>query len=657
MWLTSGAPRRLGTRNTDHDLQADDTANLKSARSTSENPASPSSILVETLRRNPFKTKKEDVISGKDARTKALNKDLHVLAAFFPDVQIEVLRELLGRFEGDSRLHICTEQLYKYKGEWAAGRIQNPPRELNEPIPRDQQFRRHGYTNATARLLTLEFRTTVRSSMFAVLAEVNWSYSKARPILLDIANKSKWALFSHAIGWKRKRSIEDAPAALFDGRPVNGALPRLIRTGDQELDQEIDALFLEPLRVQRSTAVEQTDHELAEKLNEAEALENRALFECEVCYDEVPFERVTTCTTAEHHVCLDCVRRTLHEAIYGQGWHRSVSHEHGTLKCLSASSECEGRIPMFLVQRAILSQSSGPQTWATFDSRLFEANIQKSNMGLVRCPFCPYAEAEMPLDPAAARTLRWSVRRPAVPTIVLILMLELLPTLLFMLGPLLLFFPAYMKHLFYTAIASIALRNRRTRFTCHNPTCSRSSCLICLKPWHDPHICHEPLIVSLRTSVEAARTAAVKRVCPRCGMAFVKSSGCNKLTCPCGYSMCYLCRANIGKAGAEGNAEGAEGYRHFCEHFRPTAGKKCTQCDKCDLYREENEDEMARRAGEQAEQDWREREGMVGVKGLESAVGNLGGPETAWDRFRSGHWTVQGVVTGAVALCVVVEEV
>lgn len=647
MWLTSGASKRS--------RKSPDVAPADSARSTAR-AESPSAILAETLRRNPFRPKKDAEQKEEDAKAKALNKDLRVLADFFPDVQIEVFRELLVRFDGDSRLQICTEQLYRFKGEWASGRVQNPPRDAGAPILVDEQFRTQAYIDATIKVLTLEFRSSSKGSINAVLAEVNQSYSKARPILLDIANKTKWAMFTHAIGWKRKRTRDDAPTVLFEkGRP-EGEAPRLLPSGSAELDQELESLYLEPAARRHMQEQETIDRRLAEALNETEADKAQALFECEVCYNDVPFENVSACTTAEHNVCLDCVRRTLNEAIFGQGWHQSVSAEHGTLKCLSSTSECDGRIPSFLVQRAVLSQPSGPTTWATFESRLFESSVQKSQLGLVRCPFCSYAEADRPLDSTTSRALRWSVRRPAIPTVALILLFELLPALLFFLAPFILLFRSYFTNVFYTAIAYVAHRNRRTRFTCRNPACSRPSCLVCLKAWHDPHICHEPLIVSLRTSVETARTAAVKRVCPRCGTAFVKSSGCNKLTCVCGYSMCYLCRANIGKAGAAGNAEGAEGYRHFCEHFRPTAGRKCTECDKCDLYREEDEDEAVRKAGEQAEQEWREREGMVGVKGLEGAVEKMGVIDGWWPRFTSGEFTIQDSANRLIALFVTVEE-
>lgn len=640
MWLTSGSSKRR---------------KRPGSRSSSPRPASSSAILTETLRRNPWELRREPGDRDEDRKAIALNKDLRILADFFPDVRIEVFRELLVRFDGESRLQICTEQLYRFKGEWTAGRIQNPPREQDSSIPLDEQFRNPVYAEAAVKILTLEFRSSSKGSINAVLAEVNQSYSKARPILLDIANKSKWAMFTHAIGWKRKRTVEDIPSILLKSG-TDSEVPRLIRTGSKELDEELETIFLKPSAQRQIHEQEILDRAIAERMNQAEADDAQALFECEVCYNEVPFENVSTCTQGEHHVCLDCVRRTLNEAIFGQGWHQSVSIEHGSLKCLSSASECDGRIPAFLVQQAVLPQPSGPTTWNTFETRLFEASIQKTDMSLVRCPFCSYAEAENTLTPITARSLRWSIRRPAMPFLILVLILELIPTLLFFMAPFALFFPSYFIDVFYSAIAHIANRNRRTRFNCRNPTCARSSCLVCSKAWHDPHICHEPLIVSLRTSVEAARTAAVKRVCPRCGTAFVKSSGCNKLTCVCGYSMCYLCRANIGKAGAAGNAEGAEGYRHFCEHFRPTASKKCTECDKCDLYREEDEDEAVRRAGEQAEHDWREREGMVGVKGLEGAVDNMGIVDGWWQRTSRGDFSIQDSANRLVALFVTVEE-
>ncbi|GMT01890.1 hypothetical protein PENTCL1PPCAC_24064, partial [Pristionchus entomophagus] len=46
-------------------------------------------------------------------------------------------------------------------------------------------------------------------------------------------------------------------------------------------------------------------------------------------------------------------------------------------------------------------------------------------------------------------------------------------------------------------------------------------------------------------------TAMTVHACPRCRKAFLKSSACNKITCPCGQASCYVCGVAI------------EGYAHF----------------------------------------------------------------------------------------------
>lgn len=114
-----------------------------------------------------------------------------------------------------------------------------------------------------------------------------------------------------------------------------------------------------------------------------------------------------------------------------------------------------------------------------------------------------------------------------------------------------------------------------------------------------------------------------------------------------------------------------EGYRHFCQHFRP-AGGRCAECDKCDLYRGEDEEEVVRRAGERAEREWREREGLAGdvvgavVAGRgagKGAMGGLGrrgkgsgglGGSVIGVRTGTGKWGVQEAVdwwVGRVVRC------
>ena len=73
------------------------------------------------------------------------------------------------------------------------------------------------------------------------------------------------------------------------------------------------------------------------------------------------------------------------------------------------------------------------------------------------------------------------------------------------------------------------------------------------------------------------------------------------MTCVCGYQMCYVCRKDIGSGG--------EGYRHFCDHFRPNGKSGCTECDRCDLYQIEDDQAVLKKAKEQAELKWLKKEG------------------------------------------------
>ena len=67
------------------------------------------------------------------------------------------------------------------------------------------------------------------------------------------------------------------------------------------------------------------------------------------------------------------------------------------------------------------------------------------------------------------------------------------------------------------------------------------------------------------------------RQCHKCSKKFFKSDGCNKMTCSCGASICYICRKDIS----------ADGYQHFCNI------SNCTHvnCGGCQLYYDPKEDD------------------------------------------------------------------
>jgi hypothetical protein len=133
---------------------------------------------------------------------------------------------------------------------------------------------------------------------------------------------------------------------------------------------------------------------------------------------------------------------------------------------------------------------------------------------------------------------------------------------------------------------------------------------------------------------------AIKRVCPKCNTSFVKNEGCNKLTCPCGYKMCYVCRKDIG-----GTGDGPDvGYRHFCEHFRPEGSPRpCTECSKCNLWEAENTEVVLKQAKEEAERKWKEMEkrdlSVTEKAFLETGVAaNARGARTVENVLLRGRW-------------------
>lgn len=648
---------------------------------------SPSTTLIEALRGNPFgtpattKSKYPATIlteeEEKERERLELNQALLILAELFPNVKVEVFRELLVRFDGESRLQVCVEQLLRYRNEWVKGRwnipaaadaapisqMQSMPAGEKEvesdavwkaPVLAEEMFRSDDYKRTVKALLCQEFRSISRSAVDAVLAEVNFSYTRARPTLKHLSRKTWRVALGSLLSFKKGKEKDEPPLLVWQRQPNGEVIPHLKQTGCEDLDAELHEAFLAPLIAKKREHQECEDLKIAQALNETEAQAVDALYECSCCLSDVTFEQISMCSASGHVICFSCIQRTVHEALFGQGWGNSINNEKSTLRCLAPLQDgtCDGLLDAMLVKRAILADKAGAETYQKFESRLAEENLLKSQLKLVRCPFCSYAEYDPVYHPTSAG-LTWRFRRASLlPTICMIMvLLDLIPVLIAFLAAFLIICPATIPLIFSASVQNLCLKTRNQRFTCSNPTCRRQSCVTCQKPWRDLHVCHESLILNLRTTVEAARTASIKRTCPRCGLSFVKSSGCNKLTCVCGYSMCYLCRKALGPVqrhaganngrpaarnpqrpafmdavmdgaadlevdledddGGDNEEEEGEGYKHFCEHFRINPGSRCTECNKCDLYMAEDEEIVAQRAGEKAEREWRLRQGLA----------------------------------------------
>ena len=121
-----------------------------------------------------------------------------------------------------------------------------------------------------------------------------------------------------------------------------------------KLDQELYDLFVAPVLENQRQALIAGDRALAKQLNEAEAEEVEALFDCECCYSSVTFEQMSTCDDGCHQLCFDCVRRAVSEALFGQGWARAVDLERSTVRCFAPTlCECQGIIPSSVLRPCI----------------------------------------------------------------------------------------------------------------------------------------------------------------------------------------------------------------------------------------------------------------------------------------------------------------
>eukprot|EP01122_Echinamoeba_exundans_P001462 TRINITY_DN11511_c0_g1_i1.p1 TRINITY_DN11511_c0_g1~~TRINITY_DN11511_c0_g1_i1.p1 ORF type:complete len:674 (+),score=114.40 TRINITY_DN11511_c0_g1_i1:55-2076(+) len=137
-------------------------------------------------------------------------------------------------------------------------------------------------------------------------------------------------------------------------------------------------------------------------------------------------------------------------------------------------------------------------------------------------------------------------------------------------------------------------------FKCMNPECGKETCILCKEPSHIPLRCEEvekKHETDFRKTIEEELSEALVRVCPKCKARFLKSDGCNKISCQCGTLLCYVCRETIPPK---------IGYSHFCAHTRsPMHMGKCKECNKCYLFLKDTEAEdeklveAARKAAEE----------------------------------------------------------
>ncbi|XP_046427261.1 uncharacterized protein LOC124183163 [Neodiprion fabricii] len=103
-------------------------------------------------------------------------------------------------------------------------------------------------------------------------------------------------------------------------------------------------------------------------------------------------------------------------------------------------------------------------------------------------------------------------------------------------------------------------------FKCLNPECMKETCRLCKEVNHVPLRCDEVTKgEEARHYLEEKMTEALVRKCYKCSRPFFKDEGCNKMTCPCGATTCYIC------------GEPVKDYKHF-------NGQGSDRADLCPLW-------------------------------------------------------------------------
>ncbi|KAK9460897.1 uncharacterized protein V1516DRAFT_674437 [Lipomyces oligophaga] len=581
------------------DLQNAFSSSSSTSASASTGPSSGSQIAVLT----PGISKQKNALYASTIRdretTARLNKVLTHISEVFPDTDVGLLRKLMADNRGPSQLAAIVELLL------SSPMLARNRRRVRPGIIADwEQFRSQEYRSATARLLAGHFKPVLHiSTVENVLAQNNSSFVQSLPVLEQIATERA-----------NRRSIL---RFFMRGRPyvpldISAMVAARTSTGCAELDNEIAELDRPR---QRELLI--LDESIARESNEEEYAKTGQLMECECCFGEYAWEDLACCSEV-HFFCRNCLTSVVKEGLFGHGYLRGKA----TVSCISAvaSPQCKASIPVPVLRTALPAE-----IYAELEkSQVTEFLSQNAaSMGFVVCPFCAYSEQ----SPAAISSGKLSDLRFSISFFSMVRFLAAGGIFLFSVPPLFLTLLLYCvistlaaqvilpervyRYLFgdldtwfsdetYTIMRGVFKKRHGSVFKCKNPECGRVSCTECMKEFFAFHKCFEKEEDRMRVYIEKAMAEAVKRTCPQCHTSFIKSEGCNKLTCQCGYVMCYVCRKDIKQ----------EGYQHFCDHFRAIPGSACTECDKCDLYKVEDESISIQRAAKEAEAEFIRTNGL-----------------------------------------------
>jgi len=133
------------------------------------------------------------------------------------------------------------------------------------------------------------------------------------------------------------------------------------------------------------------------------------------------------------------------------------------------------------------------------------------------------------------------------------------------------------KCLVYFAILDEVYKSmqKEPKFECLNPDCKYVMCYKCKNDFHGNMDCNYiKRDKDVRKTIEEILTKHRTRACPKCSKHFLRTDGCNKMTCSCHTKSCYVCRIKI----------------NDYEHFHNTGTNNTKKINgKCPLYTNESE--------------------------------------------------------------------
>ena len=354
---------------------------------------------------------------------------------------------------------------------------------------------------------------------------------------------------------------------------------RSLGSSNETVEQECeDEDLLKELEDERKREIEERellDRNVASELQLEVALETGAYLTCQCCFGECIPEEVVTCYDG-HCLCRICLRSYVSELLFGE---RGAFSADG-IPCFAALTEhdCHAHIADWKLEHALPKE-----LYSKFHVQSVRENMKRARLDYIQCAHCNCAEFV-----SATRSMDCAL------IAALLLLLACCVTL-------------YNGNILYTSLFAIAfaltmallqmkspLRKQQHSDASRCRACAKWTCLKCkdkLMPFHKCAVDqHE---ADLKRYVEHAMSMAIIRQCPQCKTSLAKDDGCNKLTCKCGYSICYVCRADLRR----------EGYSHFCQHFRDVPGE-CNKCRKCDLWKAPDETRLIQDAAKRAKSEF-----------------------------------------------------